>query len=46
MTAIWMALTTIPQETDAETLKPEGDRGLARDMQERLVFAKTPRMRT
>jgi hypothetical protein len=48
MTAIWMGLTTIRHETDAETLKLEGDRGLARDMQEWLglsVFAKTPRMR-
>lgn len=48
MTAIWMGLTTIRQETDAETLKLEGDRVLARDMQEWLglsVFAKTPRMR-
>lgn len=43
-----MGLTTIRQETDAETLKLEGDRVLARDMQEWLglsVFAKTPRMR-
>ncbi|MBY2939455.1 helix-turn-helix transcriptional regulator [Rhizobium leguminosarum] len=48
MTAIWMGLTTIRQETDAETLKLEGDRVLARDMQEWLglsVFAKTTRMR-
>ncbi len=48
MTAIWMGISTIRQEIDASTLKLEGDRGLAHNMQDWLglsVFAKTPRMR-
>jgi DNA-binding HxlR family transcriptional regulator len=47
MTAIWMGLSTIRQEIDADMLRLEGDRRLARDIQEWLglsVFAKTPRM--
>lgn len=47
MTAIWMGLSTIRQEVEAETLRLEGDKRLARDIQEWLglsVFAKTPRM--
>ena len=48
MTAIWMGLATIREETQVGRLKLEGDRVLARDMQEWLglsLFAKTPRMR-
>lgn len=47
MTAIWMGLSTIRQEIDADMLRLEGDARLVRDIQEWLglsVFAKTPRM--
>ncbi|MDS7595667.1 helix-turn-helix domain-containing protein [Agrobacterium tumefaciens] len=47
MTAIWMGLSTIRQEIDAQALRLEGDKLLARDIQEWLglsVFAKTSRM--
>lgn len=48
MTAIWMGLATIGEETHVGRLKLDGDRALARNMQDWLglsVFAKTPRMR-
>jgi len=48
MTAIWMGLTTIREETLTNALKLEGDRAIARDMQGWLglsPFAKTERMR-
>jgi DNA-binding HxlR family transcriptional regulator len=47
MTAIWMGLTTIREETLTNAVKLEGDRAIARDMQEWLglsPFAKTERM--
>jgi DNA-binding HxlR family transcriptional regulator len=49
MTAIWMGLTTVRQQCDANMLELDGDRALACNMQDWLglsVFAKVPRMRT